>query len=57
MFLYARPDYLKTITPKLTGWMAHKHPFAFEVDEIDFRDDAFRFLNGTPAIPSLYASS
>jgi kynureninase len=56
VFLYARPDYLKTITPKLTGWMAHKHPFAFEVDEIDFRDDAFRFLNGTPAIPSLYAN-
>ncbi|MCZ7540504.1 MAG: aminotransferase class V-fold PLP-dependent enzyme [Anaerolineae bacterium] len=51
VFLYARPDYLKTIRPRLTGWMAHKRPFAFEVDEIDFRDDAFRFLNGTPAIP------
>jgi kynureninase len=56
VFLYARPDYLKTVQPKLTGWMAHKRPFAFEVDEIDFRDDAFRFLNGTPAIPSLYAN-
>lgn len=56
VFLYARPDYLKTIRPKLTGWMAHKHPFDFDVDEIDFRDDAFRFLNGTPAIPSLYAN-
>jgi kynureninase len=56
VFLYARPDYLKTVKPKVTGWMAHKHPFDFEVDEIDFRDDAFRFLNGTPAIPSLYAN-
>lgn len=56
VFLYARPDHLKTVQPKLTGWMAHKRPFAFEVDEIDFRDDAFRFLNGTPAIPSLYAN-
>lgn len=56
VFLYARPDYLKTIRPKLTGWMAHKRPFAFEVDEMDFRDDAFRFLNGTLAIPSLYAN-
>ena len=54
IFLYARPDYLKTITPRLTGWMAHKRPFAFE-PEIDFREDAFRLLNGTPAIPSLYA--
>lgn len=56
VFLYARPDYLKTVRPKLTGWMAHKRPFAFEVDAIDFREDAFRFLNGTPAIPSLYAN-
>jgi kynureninase len=36
--------------------MAHKHPFDFEVADLDFRDDAFRFLNGTPAIPSLYAN-
>src|SRR5258708_22755957 len=36
--------------------MAHKRPFDFDVDEIDFREDAFRFLNGTPAIPSLYAN-
>lgn len=56
VFLYARPDYLKTIKPGLTGWMAHKRPFGFEVDDIEFRDDAFRFLNGTPAVPSLYAN-
>jgi kynureninase len=56
VFLYARPDYLKTIRPKLTGWMAHQRPFDFELADIDFREDAFRFLNGTPAIPSLYAN-
>jgi len=56
VFLYARPDHLRTARPGLTGWMAHRRPFAFEVGEIDFRDDAFRFLNGTPAIPSLYAN-
>jgi kynureninase len=55
VFLYARPDHLKTARPKLTGWMAHTRPFAFEVDAIDLREDAFRFLNGTPAIPALYA--
>jgi kynureninase len=55
VFLYARDDYLKTMEPKLTGWMAHQRPFDFEVDTIDFREDAFRFLNGTTAIPSLYA--
>lgn len=55
VFLYARPDYLKTLQPKLTGWMAHQRPFDFEVDDIVFREDAFRFLNGTSAVPSLYA--
>lgn len=56
VFLYAREDHLRSVRPGLTGWMAHQRPFAFEVDTIDFRDDAFRFLNGTPAIPSLYAN-
>ncbi len=56
VFLYARPDHLRTMQPKLTGWMAHKQPFAFEVGEMDFREDAFRFLNGTPQLPSLYAN-
>ncbi len=55
VFLYVRPDLINKFEPKLTGWMAHKRPFEFEVDEIDFRDDAFRFLNGTPAIPNLHA--
>jgi kynureninase len=55
VFLYARDDHLKQFKPGLTGWMAHQRPFAFEVDDIEWRDDAFRFLNGTPAIPNLYA--
>ncbi len=56
VFLYAREDYLKTLKPGMTGWMAHQRPFAFEVEEMDWREDAFRFLSGTPAIPSLYAN-
>ncbi len=56
VFLYARPDHLRTMEPGLTGWMAHQRPFDFEVDEMDWREDAFRFLNGTPAIASLYAN-
>jgi len=55
VFLYAREDYLKTIRPGLTGWMAPRRPFDFEVADIELREDAFRLLNGTPAVPSLYA--
>lgn len=56
VFLYAREDHLKTVRPRLTGWMAHKRPFDFEVADIDLREDAFRFLNGTPPIPCYYAA-
>ncbi len=54
-YLYVRPDVQSELTPALTGWLAHKRPFEFEVGPIDRRDDAFRFLNGTPHIPALYA--
>lgn len=55
VFLYVRPDLISTITPKITGWFAHKRPFNFEVDEIDRRDDAYRFLTGTYGVPAMYA--
>jgi len=55
-YLYVRRDLWPKLEPKLTGWMAHKHPFQFETGPTDLADDAFRFLNGTPGIPSLYAA-
>jgi kynureninase len=55
-FLYVRPDLRRQLEPRLTGWMAHQNSFAFETSEIRYRDDAFRFLNGTPHIPCLYAA-
>jgi kynureninase len=55
-YLYVKRDLWPTLEPRVTGWMAHKRPFAFEPGDIDYADDAFRFLNGTPAIPALYAA-
>ena len=54
-FLYVRPELSPRLSPALTGWMAHPAPFDFEPPPIRLRDDAFRFLLGTPAIPALYA--
>src|SRR5216684_1258451 len=54
-YLYVRPDLRAHFKPTLTGWLAHKRPFEFETGPIDRRDDAFRYLNGTPHIPALYA--
>jgi kynureninase len=54
-YLYVREDLRATLRPGLTGWLAHCRPFEFETGAIDPRDDSFRYLNGTPHIPALYA--
>lgn len=54
-YLYVRDDLRARLRPALTGWLAHRRPFAFETGESDLREDSFRFLNGTPHIPALYA--
>lgn len=54
-YLYVRDDLRGQLLPGLTGWLAHRRPFDFEPGAIDPRDDSFRYLNGTPPIPALYA--
>jgi kynureninase len=56
-YLYVRRDLWPKLEPRFTGWMAHKRPFGFETGAIDYAEDGYRFLNGTPAIPALYAAS
>jgi kynureninase len=55
-FLYTRPDLLETAQPALTGWLAQRAPFAFDIDADDRRPDAMRMMNGTPAIPAYHAA-
>lgn len=55
-YLYVRPELRKRLKPKVTGWMAHRAPFAFEPGMIEYADDVHRFLHGSPAIPALYAA-
>ncbi|MEO5903329.1 MAG: aminotransferase class V-fold PLP-dependent enzyme [Gemmatimonadaceae bacterium] len=55
-FLYVSPTIRDTLAPALTGWQAHARPFAFET-EMEYAEGAFRWLNGTPVIPALYASA
>ena len=55
-FLFTRPDLLRTLRPRFTGWLALAHPFAFDIDDIELRDDAMRLMNGTPPIPAYYAA-
>ena len=55
VFMYVRPDLLPTLHPKVTGWFASSAPFAFDVEKLDLREDAYRLMNGTPGIASLHA--
>jgi kynureninase len=58
-FLYAAPDVEARagapVLPALTGWQAHRRPFAFE-DAMAHADGAWRWLTGTPSVPALYAA-
>ncbi len=53
-YLYVRKDLWPSLRPKLTGWSAHKNPFAFADGPIDYADDIFRFQHGTPAIATMF---
>ena len=55
-YLYVRPDLGKKLEPKFTGWSAHQDPFAFEIGPNKYTDPPYRFMNGTPHIPSLEAA-
>ena len=55
VFMYVRPDLLTTLHPQVTGWMSHKTPFSFDVENLDWREDNYRLMNGTPGIASLQA--
>jgi kynureninase len=56
-YLYVRPDLAAKLEPKFTGWLAHENPFAFEVGPMRYTQGAYRFLNGTPNVPALYAAA
>ncbi len=55
-YLYVAPRLHERLEPKVTGWMAHEAPFAFEGAPIRYAPGIARFLHGSPAIPALYAA-
>ena len=55
-FLYVSPAIRDSLDPALTGWQAHSRPFSFE-GRMEYTPGPFRWLNGTPVIPALYASA
>ena len=54
-FLYVSPEASSRLAPSFTGWQAHERPFGFE-PEMHYAGHAWRWLNGTPPIPALFAA-
>jgi kynureninase len=54
-FLYVWPECRETLEPLLTGWLAHKNPFAFS-QEMEYTEGAYKLMSGTPPISCLYTA-
>ncbi len=55
-YLWVNPEISNHLEPRITGWQAHPRPFAFEPGKAVFRDDAGRWLTGTPNVAALHAA-
>ena len=54
-YLHVRPDIQAELAPRLTGWVAHAEPFAFDKAPQRYDSSVRRFAQGTPSIPALYS--
>jgi len=54
-FLWVRPELARQLQPALTGWQADEEPFAFRTGPVRLAETPWRFLNGTPNVPALFA--
>jgi kynureninase len=55
-FIYVRPGLRDSLSPAVTGWMAHAEPFAFEAAPIRLAATAHRWNTGTPTVPGYLAA-
>jgi kynureninase len=55
-YLYVHPRWHDKLEPRVTGWMAHAEPFAFEPGAPRYAEGIARFLHGSPGVPSLYSA-
>jgi len=50
-WIYVKPALAERFRPMVTGWFAHREPFAFEPPPIVYANDMLRWATGTPTIP------
>lgn len=55
-FMWMKPALRERLQPRMTGWLGHADPFAFEPPPIRFAADHRHFLGGTPSMPAYYVA-
>ncbi|GAC1615487.1 MAG: aminotransferase class V-fold PLP-dependent enzyme [Candidatus Elarobacter sp.] len=50
-WIYVKPALARRFEPAVTGWFAHREPFAFAPPPIEYATDQLRWATGTPPIP------
>lgn len=53
-YLYASPNIIERLEPRLSGWFSHARPFGFEAPPIEYAEGIARFTGGTPNMPAYY---
>jgi kynureninase len=56
-WIYVRPALAARFAPLVTGWFAHREPFAFAPPPIAYADAPFRWATGTPTIPGYFVAA
>jgi kynureninase len=52
-----RPEVRERLQPRMTGWMGHADPFAFEPAPIRYAPGPWGFMGGTPSVPAYYVAA
>ncbi|HKJ92263.1 MAG TPA: aminotransferase class V-fold PLP-dependent enzyme [Longimicrobiales bacterium] len=55
-YMYVRESLLGWLRPTVAGWFAHRRQFDFDIEHLELRDDARRYEQGTPALPTVHAA-
>lgn len=53
-FMWVDPRLRSRLRPRITGWMGHADPFAFEPAPIRYASNNWHFMGGTPSVPAYY---
>jgi selenocysteine lyase/cysteine desulfurase len=55
-YLYIKKDIIPYMKPMATGWFGQENPFAFDIYNFQYANDARRFDSGTPSIITAYGA-